>query len=76
MAIEHKIVPGTPDEVCVQCSQLWEDECRAYQAPQSDAEYTSRMTGFGAECDTPQVKELRYRREGTKYMTPAGRYDK
>lgn len=40
--VTHKIVESTPDEVCLECSQYWEGECRAYEFPHSLAESESR----------------------------------
>ena len=67
--VEHKIVAGTPDEVCHQCPQLWQGECRAFSVPHSLEEERARSTGYGMECDPPRIKTLRREHYGAKYHT-------
>ena len=76
--IEHKITPGTPDEVCLQCAQYYEPEggCRAFSMPHSDEERKARTTEFGMECDSERLKDIRYTNHGVKYHTPKGIYNK
>jgi len=77
MTILHKITPGMSDEVCRQCNQCYEDTCVAFQVPHSDQERGVREQGnFGMECDSLHLKELRWRRYGLLYRTPAGQFDK
>lgn len=39
--IKNKI-RAVPDSVCEKCTQLWEDECRAWEMPHSEEERLSR----------------------------------
>lgn len=73
--IAHKITPGTPDEICEQCDQCYQEECRAMMVPHSDMERAARTTGYGMECDDSHLKGLRHRRFGVRYHTPEGRYE-
>jgi len=75
MTIEHKIVKATPNYVCVQCNQFWDGACAAYQMPHSERERERReQGGFGMECDTEDIKALRFRRFNLQYRTPPGKY--
>ena len=74
--IEHKIVRGTPDEVCKLCSQCYEDECRAYSMPHGDKERIARTTGFGMECDAERLKQRRWEWHEVLYKTPKGKFDR
>ena len=67
--VTEKITERTPDEVCLKCSQCWEGECRAYEMPHSKEEYAHRSEGYGMECDSQSMKELRKRRYDAKYRT-------
>jgi len=42
--IKRKI-SNVSDEVCQGCTQLWNDECRAYSMPHSKAEEAHRSSG-------------------------------
>lgn len=65
-----KLTLNTPDDVCRLCSQLWEGQCRAYSASQSDAEKEARAVGTGPECDSDELKQDRMRRLGVMYNVP------
>ena len=73
--IEHKIEPRTPDEVCLNCQQLYEGECRAFSVPHSREEKEARSGPYGMECDAPHLKKVRYENWGILYHTPEGKYD-
>ena len=73
--IPHKIVPKTPDSVCLQCTQYYDGECRAFSTPHSDEERAARTSVFGLECDPEHIKKMRHDRYGVLYHTPFGKYD-
>ena len=71
--IESKIVKGTLDEVCQQCSQCYEGVCRAYCVPHSKEERHARTAdGHGLECDSFAMRTVR-RHRGLQYHTVATR---
>lgn len=69
MTVEHKIIPSTPDDVCAECVQNYKGDCCAYNLPHSDVEYQARSTGYGMECDTPGLKQIRMAHFGVRYRT-------
>jgi len=74
--VEHKIVESTPDEICRQCNQCFEGECRAHYMSHSKEEEESRRRGhYGVECDSLAKKRYRSSRYGLRYRTPAGRFE-
>lgn len=73
--IPHKLISGTPDHVCRQCSQYYDGECRAFSVPHSDEERAARTSEFGMECDSEHLKRLRYKRYGVLYHTLPGECD-
>jgi len=73
--VDDKITPGTPDSVCLQCSQCYEGECRAFEVPHSEEERNARSGIYGMECDPPRHKKFEHERYGTLYHTPPGKYE-
>jgi hypothetical protein len=73
--IDHKIEIGTPDEVCAQCAQCYEGECRAMSMPHSEKEREARTTCTGMECDPPRLKQIRMMRHGLRYNTAEPIFD-
>ena len=58
--VKYKI-KSVPDEICEGCSQNWQEECRAYNMPQSKEERKQRKQGNSVNCDgDPRVKLFRY----------------
>ena len=55
MSISNKVTT-VPDEVCEgdadnsPCTQLWEEECRAFQMPHSEAEREHRAVSIYRNC--------------------------
>jgi len=47
--VDHKI-GRVSDEVCAQCAQCWEGECRAFTVPHSEAERIQRVTDPRGAC--------------------------
>jgi len=43
--ISNKVNKHVDDSICVECSQYWDDECRAFYMPHSDEERKSQKSG-------------------------------
>ena len=67
--IRHKIEPNTPDKTCLQCTQLYEGDCRAFNLPHSKEEEEARTGEYGTECDDLELKKIRKEKFGIKYKT-------
>jgi len=67
--VKHKIEPSTPDEVCFQCAQFYDGNCRAMSIPHTEEERLARSFGTGMECDSPRTREINRRKFGFLYNT-------
>ena len=74
MTITGKMQKDTPDDVCHECAQCYEDECRAYLMPHSKEEQIQREQS-GCECDRESIRKIRREVHGTVYKTKS-RLDK
>ena len=66
--VMHKINKSAPDEICHECSQCYEDECRAYSVPHTEEEREQRLQS-GCECDDQHTRAIKIENHSEKYRT-------
>lgn len=49
--VQEKIVSSTPDAICYECGQCFEEVCRAFQVPHSKHEAAYRSLDTRLKCD-------------------------